>query len=354
LNILIVVSSLSFGGAEKQVIEDANLLCQANSVYVLTFREGPMGKLLDPTVNLVLIPRKDYFTTTFKVASILRRYSIDVVHAHLFAPMVLSAFAGKLTGIPVIWNFHSHAFENSLKAKTLHKYASRLSSVKRILFPALELDSYYQSEGYGFSREKCMLAYNSGQDNGSWQLKNRQNKPEPIHIGFIGRIIPLKRIHLLAELAQFLIDNGVQKFMIDIVGDGPELENLVQTVKVKNLESYVTFHGFQQDTLKYYRLFDIFAFSSGEEVLSLSLIDAGLSGIPAVAFDVGGNHEIITDGVTGYLVDTNITFFQKILTLINDDSLMQKLGSAARSECLSKFSPRARYDFLSSLYAQVR
>ena len=353
MNILIIVSSLAFGGAEKQVIEDANLLSKENNVYVLTFNNGPLVKLLNPSICLIHIVRTDYFRTSIKVASVIRKNNISVVHAHLYAPMVLSALAGIITGVPVIWNFHSHAYENSFKGKMLHKYAAKLPSVKKILFPANELNEYYASEGYGFSRQKCKIAYNSGQIMESSLRRNSDVQNTITHIGFIGRVIPLKRLNLLIELAMFLQSKGYQNFVIDIVGDGSDLSNLVQITNNMHLEPLITFHGFQQDTLSYYRQFDIFAFPSGEEVLSLSLIDAGLAGLPSVAFNVGGNNEIVNDGVSGYLVKTPVEFFNRINELLDDTILRDKLGANAYTYCLSKFSPEARLSYLKSLYAEV-
>jgi glycosyltransferase involved in cell wall biosynthesis len=352
LNILIVVSSLDYGGAEKQAVEDANMLCSGNKVFLIAFNNGPLENQIDKRISIKFLKRSGYLRTSKNIASIIRQNQISIVHAHLYAPMVLSAIAGRLTDVPVIWNFHSHAFENSFKGKMIHKYSARLFSVKKILFPTTELDQYYDLQGYGFSSKKCQLAYNSGQKIEKFSGKAKNAGDRKIHIGFIGRVIPLKRIDLLIGLAKFLMENEISNFTIDVVGDGPELERLIKTSKDNHLESLITFHGFQHDTLSYYRQFDIFALPSGEEVLSLSLIDAGLSGLPSVAFNVGGNHEIINDGHTGFLVDSPESFFNRIKDLVNNKILREQLGSNACAECLSKFSPEARLDYLSKLYAQ--
>jgi len=350
-NLLIFVSSLNFGGAEKQAVEDCNLLSEEHQVFVLTFKNGPLSEQLKPSVKLIIIRKKNYLRNVLKIASLIRKYKISVIHTHLYAPMVLTAFAGKLTHVPVIWNFHSHAYENSIKGKMLHKYAGRLSAVKAILFPATELEKYYEREGYNFEKKKCRIAYNSGQDFDPKPRMVNELNSDSIHIGFVGRIISLKRIPLLIELSQYLLDKEINNFKIDIVGDGKELENYRQSVKDKSLESHIVFHGFQQDTSFFYRRFNIFALPSEEEVLSLSLIDAGLAGLPSVAFNVGGNHEIIEDGKTGYIVNSKELFFEKITNLIKDNALRQKLGDNAYMNCVSKFSPPSRLAFLLNLYA---
>jgi len=353
MKILIIISTLDFGGAQKQVVEDVNMLSQNNKVFLLSFEPGPLQMQVDKSIPVSILKRTRYLTTARKIASIIRINQISIVHAHLYAPMVIAAIAGRITGVPIIWNFHSHSYEKSFKARILHKFAASLSSVKAILFPATELKQYYEVEGYGFPRQKCRISYNSGQKIDQNPKRDIRNINEIIKIGFIGRIIPLKRVHLLVELADFLLSKDYEKFKIAVVGDGPELETLMLAVKNRNLESFITFHGFKEDTAFYYRQFDVFAFPSREEVLSLSLIDAGMNGLASVAFDVGGNHEIISNAHTGFLVDSQEQFFEKIFELIQNDKLRKQLGDNAREECFLKFSPSARLEFLKKLYAEL-
>lgn len=351
MNILLAISSLHFGGAEKQVIDDANQLCKKHNIIVLAFGDGHLKELLSDPVNVIIINKKNYLNSALELASIIRKNKTAIIHAHLYAPMIISALAGMLTNTPVIWNFHSHAYENSFKAKILHKLTAKLPSVKKILFPATELDDYYKEQGYGFGRRKCQLAYNSGQE--IEQTDNRlKNSDNDIHLGFIGRVIPLKRINILIELAQFLIENKISNFKIDIVGNGSEMDSLKQQTNNLNLQNFITFHGFQHDTISFYKQFDIFVFPSGEEVLSLSLIDAGLCSLPSVAFDIGGNEEIIRHGETGFLVKTKENFFKQIILLIQQKSLRKEMGIAARKMCYNKFSPKARLDYLNALYEE--
>jgi len=115
----------------------------------------------------------------------------------------------------------------------------------------------------------------------------------------------------------------------------------------------VNFHGFQPDTQKYYRDFSIFALPSREEVLSLSLIDAQLTGLPCVAFDVGGNTDIIENGVSGYIVSEERAFLEKIKALAKDKALRQEMGKKAIEQSTEKFSQKARYENMVKLYESV-
>lgn len=352
MNIAIIISSLSFGGAEKQAVEDANLLSGPNKVFMLIFKEGPLAGQLKKEVSLTIMPRKGYVSTSLQLAGWIRENSIDIVHAHLYAPMVLSAFAGRITGKPVLWNFHSHAYENALFARKLHSFASRLISVRKILFPATELLEYYNDEGYSFPGRKSGISYNSGQE--AVMMQSKVSHPDgKVHLGYIGRVIPLKRLNYLLDLTEFLLSRGERNFMIDIVGDGSEKEALMKLSQEKDITEYVNFHGFRQNTLDYYGYFDVFVFPSGEEVLSLSLIDAGLAGIPSVAFNVGGNHEILNDQSGGFVVESKEEFLEKALLLLQNSEQRNKMGTSAKTECIQKFSPAARFEHLTKMYEEL-
>lgn len=350
MNILIIISSLNFGGAEKQAVEDANVLSGSNKVVLVVFAGGALSNLIRPEVECLIVERKGYLNTAFKLAKLIRKYKIDIIHAHLYAPMIISALAGTITKTPVLWNFHSHAYENSSIHRNIHRIAAKLPSVKKILFPAKQLEEYYKEEGYSFPERKSFIAYNSGQHVVELATKTTQDK---VHIGYIGRIIPLKRIEYLIELAEYLLNNSINNFVIDIVGNGSSFNLLIEQARQMKLTEYVTFHGFQHDTLSYYRNFDLFAFPSREEVLSLSLIDAGLTGLPSVVFDVGGNKEIVNNGVTGLIVESKKDFFTVVADMIGNAPKRVKMGAEARKHCSSKFSTQARYDVLTRIYEEA-
>ena len=57
MNVLILISSLSFGGAEKQAVIDANLLSEGHTVFLGTFKDGPLKGQLRSDVKHILIKK---------------------------------------------------------------------------------------------------------------------------------------------------------------------------------------------------------------------------------------------------------------------------------------------------------
>ena len=137
--IAICTYSLNFGGAEKQAVLDANLLCTSklpyiDQVYLLTFKRGELSSLLDKDIVHITLGRQKYLLTTLKLARIVKKEKIDVVHASLFAPMIISALTSMIAPVSVVWHFHSHEFDIPLRSRLAFRRLSRLSSVKKILF----------------------------------------------------------------------------------------------------------------------------------------------------------------------------------------------------------------------------
>jgi glycosyltransferase involved in cell wall biosynthesis len=220
----------------------------------------------------------------------------------------------------------------------------------KICFVNHELIKYFQGRGFNFPRNKIKLLYNNSTIHSPIE-KNEKNGG--IIIGYVGRLVALKRVEYLIELAKYLVKNKFIDFNIQIVGDGDQRNLLEQEVSKKELKDYISFAGFQKDIEKFYIGFDLFVNPSQEECLSIALIDAGICGIPSVAFNVGGNNEIIIDSQTGYIVNTKEEFFEKIISLVKDKSLREKMGKKAKEHCINNFSAEVHLKQLENLYGEI-
>jgi glycosyltransferase involved in cell wall biosynthesis len=136
-----------------------------------------------------------------------------------------------------------------------------------------------------------------------------------------------------------------------IAGDGPERNKLQLQIEALAISDKVTLLGERHDVEDLLEQFDIFALTSLTEGLSVALVEAAWTGLPIVATDVGGNCEIVQDGITGYLTEPgnvqDVT--QKIEKLLNDDQLRQSFGLLNRSRAEANWTlelMRKRYQFV--------
>jgi glycosyltransferase involved in cell wall biosynthesis len=100
----------------------------------------------------------------------------------------------------------------------------------------------------------------------------------------------------------FLHKNKFKKSYLYLVGDGPEKDFLYDLVKKLGIENHVLFMGEQQDVYKFYNCFDCFVLPSQSEGLSIALLEAMSFGLPIVTTGINKKHDVVTDGVNGFVV----------------------------------------------------
>ena len=95
--------------------------------------------------------------------------------------------------------------------------------------------------------------------------------------------------------------------------------------------------------------------TSHNEGTGLSLAESQYCGKPVVATNVGGVTDTLIDGHTGFLVEPANAkeFTEKLLLLIEDKELRQKMGAEAGIFAKNKFSKQAETENLKALYFKV-
>ena len=194
--------------------------------------------------------------------------------------------------------------------------------MKQTIFVCAALADYF-AQHFWFPAHKRSVVYNSSQCR---KLPHLRPNDATLRIGFVGRVVGLKRLPYLVNLAAFLKEQGLKQFEVWIVGDGPEQEALQQLTRAQDVADHVKFLGFRSDIEYLYNQFDLFILPSDEEALSLALIDAGNCGLPSLAFDVGGNREIVLHEKTGYIVQSEADLQEKAYQLCGDPELRERLG----------------------------
>ena len=139
------------------------------------------------------------------------------------------------------------------------------------------------------------------QDNRS---TSRRDESEKRQIVFVGRLSEEKDVGILLE-AILLLKGSRQDFHLTIVGDGPERKELEEYSESNGLDNSVTFCGEvrHSQVSVYLRQCDVFCLPSKREGCPNVVLEALASGVPVVAFTVGGIPDIVTSN-TGILVDS--------------------------------------------------
>ena len=141
-----------------------------------------------------------------------------------------------------------------------------------------------------------------------------------------------------------------------VVGDGPQEANLRAQVASLGLGDRVRLCGNQADVRPWLHALDVFALPSyANEGVPQSLVQAMLSGLPCISTPVGSIAEAAIDGQTALMVPPEDTpaLATALGRLLDDASLRECLGAAARAHCAARFSLEAMLDAMERVFADA-
>jgi glycosyltransferase involved in cell wall biosynthesis len=155
-------------------------------------------------------------------------------------------------------------------------------------------------------------------------------------ITFVGALTAQKRPDRFIDVVARLRSEG-RGFRALLVGDGPLRRSLAGVASTHGVELL----GARSDVPDLLRRADVLVLPSeptGEGMPGV-LIEAGLSGVPAVSTSVPGARTVIADGRTGLIVDGSVGAFASAIGRLLDDPVRRAaMGAAARSRCESMYS----------------
>ena len=119
------------------------------------------------------------------------------------------------------------------------------------------------------------------------------------------------------------------------------------------IERSVSFLGHIENIIPYYQQAEVFVLPSKQEGLGIVVLEAMACGTPVIATRCGGPEEIVIDGVNGYLVPNNNDpqiLSEKIIELLENKQLLQKMGENARKYVEAKYSVEVIGKKLAKIY----
>jgi poly(glycerol-phosphate) alpha-glucosyltransferase len=120
---------------------------------------------------------------------------------------------------------------------------------------------------------------------------------------------------------------------MEIWGRGAEVEGLLrEQIQGAGAEGYIKLMGYATDPTEIWQRAEVFLMTSGYEGFALTLLEAGMNGVPTIAYDVNyGPREIVLNGQTGYLVPEGdvAAVAARLGELFENDSLRRRLGEGA-------------------------
>jgi glycosyltransferase involved in cell wall biosynthesis len=345
LNILHVVDSLELGGLERVVTDLAITQAAAgDQVKVFSISNTAGHRLALEAAGIEVVQGGKRRTADPAVLRALwntvRGHGTEVVHAHNFVPNYYAAAALLPMREPPALVATCHDMGFRLADRKL-SVLFRLSLARTSRVAMVSRQVYGQFVASGMVKESIASVIMNGvavERIGAGAAARQSARralqlPEdaPV-IGSVGRMVPLKNHRALIEAMPALLV-ACPDVRLVLAGDGPLGVALQEQAAALGVAQAVQFLGLRTDVSSILPAFDIFALPSMTEGLSIALMEACAAGLAIVASDVGGNPEIVQDGVRGVLFPTgNQTLLQDaLLGLLQDSTLRKRLGENARS-----------------------
>lgn len=376
LKIAYFIDSMNaIAGTEKHLIHLINRLDPNRFEAYLFCLKKPSSDFSPGQVNAAYheigIGRLGSLATLRKVIAVawrLRRLKIDIVHTFFIDANIVGILCARLAGIEVIVSSRRDlGFWHTPRLLTLLKVLNRRcksfnvnsQAVKKfimdkegipeakihVIYNGIDIETYKAADREGrAAAPQCFQA--RGFAIGS--PETRAGSPEeavciPDHAPIVGITANfsrrVKRIDVFIRAAQHILKHEPNVTFV-IVGGGYLLEELRSLADELGVAGKIIFTGIRKDIPQIIAGWDIAALSSDSEGLSNSIIEYMLSGLPVVATDVGGNGELIENGVNGFLVppDRPELFGDAVLELLRNPVLRKTMGAWNRAKAIQMFA----------------
>jgi glycosyltransferase involved in cell wall biosynthesis len=346
-----VLHGLWIGGAEVLAARLArNLADTYRFVFVCLDKLGSLGRQLReegfPVHVLNRSPGFDW-NCSRRLADLLRRERVNVVHAHQYTPFFYAMVARLLyRRPPVLFTEHGRHQPDYPRRKRI--FANRLLLKRRDRVVGVgEAVRQALIRNEGIPAERVEVIYNGINlapiVNGT---PNRDALRQEIGVGARDLVIlQVARLDYLKDHATAIraLGHVVQsrpEAKLVLVGEGPELSSIQEVVHRHGLESHVLFLGLRTDVARLLRAADVFLLTSISEGIPLTVIEAMASGLPVVATRVGGLAEVVEEGHTGLLAaagdDRGLA--QHLLHLACNPALGEQMGKSGKARAHQAFT----------------
>lgn len=323
-------------------------LAQDGPVWTLELKRGRVGFALerDMSFDMLFLRYRDL------AAEQLKKFGAELVH--ITGPSdvgMLGALLAARLGLPLVasWHTNIHEFGARRLSKMLGFMPGRMtqkiaSFTEQQIILALSMRYYALArvllapnvELVNMLRErtgKPSFLMQRGVDTELFSPEKRKRSDDVLNIGYVGRLSPEKSVRVLREVGQALIEAGVTRFRITVVGDGHERGWLEQNVP--NVELAGVLYG--EDLARAYADMDIFAFPSHTDTFGNVVLESLASGVPVVVTSSGGPKYLVLDGVTGCVAADQTAFVRGVVELARNRDGLDQMGVRAREYALCRY-----------------
>ncbi len=374
--LLQVTPTLDTGGAEQTTIDIAAAVVRAGGRAFVASRGGRMaGRLKADGARLVKMPAHSknplvIIANAFRLAAVIRREQVSLVHARSRAPAFSAWLAARMTGRPFLATYHG-----VYRAKSpIKRWYNAIMTRGEVVIANSDYTRERVIAEHRLKPEK-VIAINRGVDlerfdparvgadriealREAWKIDPADTR---VKILLAGRLTRWKGQGLLIHVAGRLRAQGRDDFLILLAGDdqgrGAYLTELEGAIRQAKVEDVVRIVGHCNDMPAAYLLADVAcAPSLDPEPFGRTAVEPQVMGRPVLAADHGGARETVAEGETGWLVPPgDVDAWTAALARALDAGPERRaaMGAAGMERARRLFSAEAMCEATLEVYATV-
>jgi len=363
--IMQITHDLAIGGLQKVVVNLCKNIDKSKfDVSVLCLRElGEFAsEVMDFGINVRHLPQKENGTDYFgflKVAKILKKDKIDVIHTHNILPFTDGTIGGLIARVKrIIHTDHARDFPDKRRYMVAEWLMSQFAyKVVGVSEHTTENLIRYEK----ISKNKITTVVN-GIDGAKYNIDiNKEKKRRELGLNDKGPIIGAC-VRLTEQKGITYLLNSITKVQknfpdinVVIAGEGPLKEKLIKQSKELRIDQNVYFIGPRLDIPEILKLLDIYVLPSIWEGLPMILLEAMAAECATIATKVGGIPTIIKNKQNGTLIDPKNSdqIASEITVLLKSPNLRAKYASNGLRMFRKKFTVEAMTKQYEQLYLGV-
>jgi glycosyltransferase involved in cell wall biosynthesis len=292
----------------------------------------------------------------------LRRLKPDVIHSHeLLLPTTAAVVAKYWLGTPLVATAHNsglflgeverlkRSFLGKQRIVRLHQKVDKFVAISQLIDSELAAIDIPADQRILIPNGVDVTCFTPLALDEKRALRKKLDLPDvPIAI-FTGRLASEKRVGDLLAIWPAVRKVHSQALLV-IVGTGP-LESALREAAVPG----VRFVGSTSNVAPYLQTADLFILPSVAEGLSVALLEAMATGLPIIATNVGGIHDLITHSENGWLIppDNNTALQDAVSNMLGNQNRCIDFGQRGREIIVRKYSVSAVATRLGTVYSQL-
>ena len=371
-NVLQLLDSFNQGGTEWQTVQLTRLLQQSGKhrLFLATLNhEGPLRAEVErlgfhdiPSFPLQNFYNFNAMRQLARLASLMRKNKIDLVHAHDFYTNIFGMAAAKLAGVRArITSRRETEGIRSPAKRWLERRAYNIATAVVANAEAIRM----QLIAEGLPPAKVVTIHN-GLDVAHVTPRPDANRDEllksfslPNSRRYVTIVANMR--HVMKDQATFLRAAHLTREAIPdsafiLAGEGEQMTQLQKLAADLGLANNAFFIGRCNRVADLLAISDVCVLSSkGVEGFSNSILEYMAAGRPVVATDVGGAREAVVDSETGYVVkpEDPETMAARLVSLLREPEQAWAMGARGRKRVLEHFSCEAQLKRVEALYERL-